>query len=90
VARSHSEIRIIDIALLPDYRGCGFGSRVLREILEEADTARRKVSIHVEMFNPARRLYERLGFEPAGEYGIYLLLERSSPVSGAAKGPCHA
>jgi predicted GNAT family acetyltransferase len=28
------------------------------------------------MNNPARVLYERLGFRVAGEHGVYLLLER--------------
>jgi Phage Tail Collar Domain len=35
-----------------------------------------KLSIHVEMNNPARRLYERLGFRPAGEHGVHVLMER--------------
>jgi predicted GNAT family acetyltransferase len=44
--------------------------------MEEADASSRKLSIHVEMNNPARSLYGRLGFEPAGEHGVYLLMER--------------
>ena len=34
------------------------------------------LTIHVEMSNPARRLYERLGFAPVEEHGVYLLMER--------------
>ena len=36
------------------------------------------MTIHVERFNPALRLYERLGFSVAEDKGVYLLLERRS------------
>ena len=76
VFRGTNEIRIIDIALLPAYRGCGIGGRLLAEILAEARDKGLAVSIHVERNNPARRLYERLGFELAGEQGpVYLRME---------------
>jgi ribosomal protein S18 acetylase RimI-like enzyme len=35
------------------------------------------VRIHVEHRNPAKRLYERLGFRPAADRGYYLLMERA-------------
>jgi predicted GNAT family acetyltransferase len=44
--------------------------------MDEADASGRKLSIHVEMNNPARSLYDRLGFRQAGEQGIYVLMER--------------
>ena len=40
-----------------------------------AEVQARKLSIHVEMNSPARRLDERLGFRVA-EHGVYLPLER--------------
>lgn len=76
VARWPEQIRIVDIALLPEHRSGGVGTRLLRELFAEGDASGRKVSIHVEMFNPARSLYERLGFVQAGEHGVYLLMER--------------
>jgi ribosomal protein S18 acetylase RimI-like enzyme len=76
VARWPDDIRIVDIALMPEHRRGGVGTGLLREILAEGDATGRKVSIHVEMYNPARRLYERLGFTQAGERGVYLLMER--------------
>ena len=76
VARWSGDIRIVDIALMPECRGGGVGTRLLRDILAEGDATGRKVSIHVEIYNPARRLYERLGFVQAGERGVYLLMER--------------
>lgn len=76
VHRGPRDVRIMDIALAPAYRGRGLGSRLLARLIAEADAAGRKLSIHVEGDNPARRLYERLGFRRAGEHGVYLLLER--------------
>ena len=75
--RGESEIRIVDIALLPEHRGNGVGSSLLRDLLTEADGAGKRVTIHVERFNPALRLYERLGFAVAVDKGVYLLFEWS-------------
>jgi ribosomal protein S18 acetylase RimI-like enzyme len=77
VHRGEAEIRIVDIALLSEYRGGGVGTALLREFMDEADAAGKRVTIHVERFNPALRLYERLGFAVAEDKGVYLLLEWS-------------
>jgi len=77
------EIRIVDVALIPEFRNGGIGTRLLRQVFDEGDRAGKPVSIHVEVFNPARRLYTRLGFVEKGAHGaVYLLMER--PVGGAA------
>ena len=76
VHRGPSEIRIVDIALLPEHRGSGIGSSLLRDLLAEADESGKSVTIHVERMNPALRLYERLGFALAEDKGVYLFLER--------------
>ncbi|MGH3079824.1 MAG: GNAT family N-acetyltransferase [Gaiellaceae bacterium] len=75
VARWSDEIRVIDIALLPEFRGRGIGTRLLRGLLDEAARARRRLSIHVEKNNPALRLYKRLGFAPVADRGVYVLME---------------
>ena len=76
VYRGEAEIRIVDIALLPERRGHGAGTALLRGLLAEADEDGKRVTIHVERFNQALRLYERLGFAVAEDKGVYLLLER--------------
>lgn len=76
VDRREREISIIDIALLPEHRRAGIGSALLQTILEEADRDRKPVVIHVEHFNPALRLYERLGFRKVDDSGVYFLMER--------------
>lgn len=62
IARASDEITILDIALLPEARGRGLGTRLMRDVLDEADRTQRRVSLFTEPDNPARRLYTRLGF----------------------------
>jgi ribosomal protein S18 acetylase RimI-like enzyme len=81
VHRGDRETRIVDIALLPEHRGIGIGTTLLRDLLAEADAAGKRVTIHVERFNPALRLYERLGFSIAEDRGVYLFLERSPALT---------
>src|SRR3954454_24504142 len=74
VHRGPRDIRIMDVALAPAFRGRGIGTDLLRSLISEAGASGRTLSIHVEVNNPARRLYEPLGFHVAGEHGVYLLM----------------
>lgn len=78
IARWEREIRIMDIALLPEHRGGGIGTKLLRELQDEARATGKTLSIHVERFNPALRLYERLRFRMVEDKGVYLLMEWSA------------
>ena len=69
------EFRIVDISLIPAARGQGVGAALLGDLIAAAATALKSVSIHVEVNNPARRLYDRLGFTVAEDKGVYLLME---------------
>jgi ribosomal protein S18 acetylase RimI-like enzyme len=81
IERWPSQHRIIDIALLPEHRGKGFGEALLRDLLDEAAAAGKDVSIHVEKFNPAMRLYRRLGFTAEEDKGVYDLMRWTSGLS---------
>jgi ribosomal protein S18 acetylase RimI-like enzyme len=70
------EIRLIDIALLPEYRNQGIGNSLLKDIIKDATKAKKPVRIHVERYNPAMHLYERLGFVRIGDTGVYYLMEK--------------
>ena len=70
-----AEIRMVDIALLPPSRNAGIGTALRRDLLAEAAVAHQPVRLHVEQCNPALRLYERLGFVPIADKGVYLLME---------------
>ncbi len=69
------QIRLVDIALLPEARGTGIGTDLLREVLRRGAAAGKPVTIHVEGFNPALRLYERLGFQHVDTNGVYYLMK---------------
>lgn len=77
VDRRLDEIRIIDIALLPQRRRQGIGSLILKSLLSEAQKEARPVTLHVEYFNPALNLYQRLGFKKIEDRGIHSFMEWS-------------
>ena len=68
------DLRIIDIALMPPWRDQGLGEKLLRDVLAEAKSAGKQVSLSVEAHNPAKRLYERLGFRLVEERPPYCLM----------------
>lgn len=80
VARWTREIRLVDIALVPAARGRGLGTALVRDLLAEGERTGKAVSIHVERFNPALRLYRRFGFREIEEKGPYFLMEWRPPV----------
>ncbi len=84
VARWPAEIRIVDITVLPEYRNAGIGTRLLTDLMAEAQAAQKPLSIHVEQFNPALNLYGRLGFVKTGEHGIYYRMDWTPPADPAA------
>ncbi|MCA9562738.1 MAG: GNAT family N-acetyltransferase [Myxococcales bacterium] len=69
------EIRVIDIALLPEWRGKGLGGAYMEAVLAAAQGMGKWVRIHVEKNNPALRLYHRLGFSEKEDKGVYWLME---------------
>lgn len=77
VDRQKKQIIVIDIALLPEFRGCGAGGRIMRNLTAEADRHGVSMSLHVEQHNPIIAFYQRLGFKEKGMYGIYYHMERN-------------
>jgi GNAT superfamily N-acetyltransferase len=69
------ELRLMDIALLPDWRGRGIGTRLIEELVEECRLNRWLLSLHVELHNPVRRLYDRLGFVVAAQDEVNARME---------------
>jgi len=74
------EVRLMDVALVRAQRRQGIGTALMRSIRRYADGLGMPVSLHVEPFNPAIGLYERLGFATVETRGIYCYMER--PLSG--------
>lgn len=84
LARWPSQHCLIDIAFLPAHRGKGLGDSLLRDLMDEAAACGKAVSIHVEKFNPAMRLYRRLGFVTEEDKGIYDLMRWSQQAVAQA------
>ena len=75
VDRRADEIRLVDLALLPDYRNRGFGSQIVRGLQAEAAAQHKPVRLQVIRFNRALELFERLGFVRTSETGTHFQME---------------
>ncbi|MGH9445427.1 MAG: GNAT family N-acetyltransferase [Terriglobia bacterium] len=75
VAREVDEVCILDIAVLPDYRGKGIGTLIVRRLMVEASDRGAPLRLHVERNNRALRLYDRLGFQVITGGPVYLEME---------------
>lgn len=71
VERDETSIKLIDIALLTEYRNAGIGTRLLSDLIKESTAAGKPIVLHVLATSPAARLYERLGFRQTGYEAAY-------------------
>lgn len=76
VNEESSAMRLIDIALLEEFRNRGIGTHLLTELQQECDSRQVALRLHVLAASPARRLYRRMGFEEVGADEIYVQMER--------------
>lgn len=79
VLRSPEAWEIVQFQLSSCIQGQGFGSAVLKELLADAARARVGVRLSVLKTNPARKLYERLGFQLVGEDMHEYFMHRAAP-----------
>ena len=75
VDRSAKEIRLVDVALLPQYRNRGLGTHLMNQLLDEARRTQTPLRIHVLINSPAVRFYQRLGFVQRGQPDLYQEME---------------
>jgi ribosomal protein S18 acetylase RimI-like enzyme len=71
VDRDESEFVLVDISLLPVHRQQGIGTQLMVALLKEAQTREVPVRLHVMVSNPAKHLYERLGFTIVSADSVY-------------------
>lgn len=69
------ELRLLDITLLPEWQGLGLGTRLIRQLIREAASHHRSVTLHVLRSSRAVSLYLRLGFSVREEGDVYWCLE---------------
>ena len=75
VDRSQDKIHILDVTLLPRWRGHGIGTQILLDLMKEAEQKNQSCSIYVESFNQSLGLFQRLGFVKTDESGVSWLME---------------
>ncbi len=76
-----TQLNIVDIALMPAWRGKGIGTTIIEAVKQAARQSGRGVCIFVEQFNPALRLYRRLGFSEVRDDGPYFEMEWVPPAA---------
>lgn len=68
-------MRLIDIALIEEYRQQGIGTYLLRRVLQQCQKQGLSLHLQVAQGNPAVRLYQRLGFLQTGADAMYVQME---------------
>jgi ribosomal protein S18 acetylase RimI-like enzyme len=75
VTRPPGEIYLSAIEILPEFQNRGIGAAIVRDLQAEAKAAGLPLRLQVLKVNHlARRLYQRLGFQPAGETDTHDLM----------------
>ena len=75
VYRNSTDMRILDITILPEHRAAGVGTSLIRDLQAEAEERNQPLNIWVENFNRSQSLFKRLGFLIVQEEGYNNLLE---------------
>jgi GNAT superfamily N-acetyltransferase len=79
IGQTAEQIRLLDIALLPEFQNRGAGTILLRELIEEARRVGKPLRHMVFVLNnDAHRFYERLGFTMIEDMGAYKHMERNA------------
>ena len=66
-----TSLHVMDIALFAIEQRKGIGSQLMQAVIRHANDGGETLRLHVELHNPAKRLYEKLGFIAVGEAGVY-------------------
>jgi ribosomal protein S18 acetylase RimI-like enzyme len=75
VARGSQEIRLVDIAFLPEHRNRGYGGREIADLIRQAGILSVPFRLSVRLGNPALRLYTRLGLVSKRAGDMYIEME---------------
>jgi ribosomal protein S18 acetylase RimI-like enzyme len=79
IGRDDRQIRLLDIAILPEFQNRGAGTMLLRRLIDESKRAGKALRHMVFVLNnDAHRFYERLGFVVIEEFGAYKHMEWKS------------
>jgi GNAT superfamily N-acetyltransferase len=88
IGRDAEQIRLLDIALLPEFQNRGAGTILIRQLIDEAMATRKYLRHMVFVLNnDAHRFYERFGFVVIEDLGAYKHMEWKSEPPAVAGGP---
>ncbi len=63
------------IMVHPDCQNLGIGSRIIKEYIDKAKADKKRIHIKTYKLNPAKHLYERLGFKQYNEDDTHIYLD---------------
>ncbi len=87
IGRDDRQIRLLDIAILPEFQNRGAGTMLLHRLIDESKRAGKALRHMVFVLNnDAHRFYERLGFVVIEEFGAYKHMEWKSEPPAVAGG----
>jgi ribosomal protein S18 acetylase RimI-like enzyme len=73
---TETQLRLIDITLLPEFRNKGIGTNILKKLIDKSNKIEKVLNLHVLQNNPALKLYKLLGFKIKEKRNTHLFMER--------------
>ena len=77
IESKNDDVFLRAIEIHPEYQRQGLGRGIIRAIIDDAIRSGKPVSLRVLKVNPAKRLYERLGFETVEETSTHYMMRKS-------------
>ena len=71
------DLYLAHLEISPKLQNLGLGAEIIEGLIDVAASRERAVALDVVDVNPARHLYEHLGFEPIGGSGRKVHLRRT-------------
>lgn len=78
LGRLEEQLRIIDLAVLPQFQRQGIAREIMAELMTESRRRHKPIRIYVESFNPALAWFLKLGFQKIDGDDVYYFLEWQS------------
>jgi ribosomal protein S18 acetylase RimI-like enzyme len=91
IGRTPEQIRLLDIAILPEFQNQGIGATLLKSLLAESEERGLPLRHMVFKLNTAAlRFYQRFGFSQIDDVGAYIHMERLPASAATAPAPSDA
>lgn len=71
----HGDLHFIELAILTEFRSQGIGTKIIHWFFDKSRETNLPIRFYVEKINPAKRLYERLGFKVVADVNTHFQME---------------